>query len=268
MLAVGPAWEPAPETQFLRSSTQPGAAQRRELFLFTAPPQLCWPSSPLDCGGTSPVPVGGRYGSNTGGAGSAPGVAWGQARHRVCGGAPTQPADSGVSQEGSGRGPSCTRTLGRRVGRRHPASPGAACHSWGALESLQALLDGALWTARPGACLACPPATVHGGFPLGAGPPPPAPSAPVWSAPVGSLVGLGVSRSCHWAWAHPACFPAGTTGSAESRCQLSKEGAQSCARVLRPVRGALLSRLPGPLLRASGGSPWTRSTGRAASPGT
>lgn len=48
VLATGPAWEPAPETQFLRSSTQPGAAQRRELFLFTGPPQPCWPSSPLD----------------------------------------------------------------------------------------------------------------------------------------------------------------------------------------------------------------------------
>ena len=32
----GPTWEPAPETQFLRSSTQPQAAQRRELLLFTA----------------------------------------------------------------------------------------------------------------------------------------------------------------------------------------------------------------------------------------
>lgn len=48
VLATGPAWEPAPETQFLRSSTQPGAAQRRELLLFTGPPQPCWPSSPLD----------------------------------------------------------------------------------------------------------------------------------------------------------------------------------------------------------------------------
>lgn len=36
VLATGPTWEPAPETQFLRSSTQPQAAQRRELLLFTA----------------------------------------------------------------------------------------------------------------------------------------------------------------------------------------------------------------------------------------
>ena len=211
--------------------------------------------------------VGGRHGSNTGGAGSAPGVAWGQAQHRVCGGAPTQPADSGVSQEGSGRGPSCTRTLGRRVeGRRHPASPGAACHSWGALESLQALLDGALWTARPGACLACPPATVHGGFPLGAGPPRAVHSYVVSTH--GEPRGPGRLPVLPLDMGAPCVLPWGTTGSAESRCQLSKEGAQNRARVLRPIRGALLSRPPGPLLRASGGSPWTRSTGRAALPGT
>ena len=36
VLATGPTWEPARETKFLRSSTQPRAAQRCELLLFTA----------------------------------------------------------------------------------------------------------------------------------------------------------------------------------------------------------------------------------------
>ena len=69
VLATGPTWEPAPETQFLRSSTQPQAAQRRELLLFTA-----W----LSRAGRHPLPDWARVGGDGYGLGAAHGLSMAQ----------------------------------------------------------------------------------------------------------------------------------------------------------------------------------------------
>lgn len=71
-------------------------------------------------------------------------------------------ADSGVSQEGSGRGPGRTRMLGRQELREGGIQcPRERPLTFGGPQESPALLDGALGTARPVARLACPAAAVH-----------------------------------------------------------------------------------------------------------
>lgn len=257
VLAVGPAWEPAPRDAVLRSSTARGSSEACAFSVHCTPSCAQPPSPPLTVGGSPACWWGVAMGATLG-YWLCSGCCLGPSTAQGLRGAPTQPAGSGVSQEGSGRGPSCTRTLGRRVeegGIQHPRE--AACHSWG-----PSRVSRHCWTehcGRPGLGLAWPAHLPR--FTVSARGKVPAPSTPMWSAPMGSLVGRGRLPVLPLDMGAPCVLPGGRLGQQRAVPALQRGGAERRVSSA-PSAGPSHARPVAP--QGIWRIPWTRSAGRAA----